>query len=48
LTPIFVSIEEKWNREIEIRVAVYDAGNTKTYPTEDVFAEARHLVLKKI
>jgi putative addiction module component (TIGR02574 family) len=36
-------IESAWAREIERRVAAYDRGEVKTYPAEDVFAEARRL-----
>ena len=41
--PPLSDIEEEWNREIEIRVAAYDAGDNETYPAEDVFAEAKHI-----
>jgi putative addiction module component (TIGR02574 family) len=36
-------VEREWQREIELRVAAYDKGETQTYPAEDVFAEARRL-----
>ena len=41
--PPLSDIEAAWNREIEIRVAAYDAGDNETYPAEDVFAEAKHI-----
>jgi len=34
-------IEAAWDREIEARVAAYERGESKTYPAEEVFAEAR-------
>lgn len=36
-------VEKAWAREIESRMAAYDRGETKAYPAEDVFAEARSL-----
>ena len=41
--PPLSDIQAEWNREIEIRVAAYDNGDTETYPAEDVFAEAKHI-----
>lgn len=37
-------IEAAWQQEIRDRVAAYDRGESRTYPAEDVFAEARHIV----
>jgi len=37
-------IEAAWDREVEARMAAYDRGESKTYPAEDVFAEARRLI----
>ncbi|ANX03834.1 addiction module protein [Immundisolibacter cernigliae] len=37
-------IEAAWQREIRDRVAAYDRGESGTYPAEDVFAEAKHIV----
>mgnify|MGYP001602212558 FL=1 len=37
-------IEAEWHREIEARVAAYDRGEIPTYPSEDVFAEAKRIV----
>ena len=34
-------IQTAWAEEIEERVAAFDAGETKTFGAEDVFAEAR-------
>jgi len=34
-------IEAAWQREIEDRAAAYDRGETRTYPAEEVFAEAK-------
>lgn len=36
-------VEAEWQREIEHRVAAYDRGEVRTFPAEDVFAEARRL-----
>lgn len=36
-------IEAAWDREIEARIAAYERGETKTYPADEVFAEARCL-----
>ena len=36
-------IQTAWAEEIEERVAAFDAGETKTFAAEYVFAEARHL-----
>ena len=36
-------IEDAWDREIEARVAAYERGDSKTYPADEVFAEARRL-----
>jgi putative addiction module component (TIGR02574 family) len=36
-------IEADWDREIEARVAAYERGESKTYPADEVFAEARRL-----
>ena len=41
--PPLSDIEAAWNREIKIRVAAYDKGDTETYLAEDVFAEAKHI-----
>ncbi|MEX2499049.1 MAG: addiction module protein [Wenzhouxiangellaceae bacterium] len=41
-TPL-AAIETAWAREFEERVAAFDAGGTKTYAAEDVFAAARHV-----
>jgi len=41
--PPLSDIEALWAREIEMRVAAYDRGETQTYAAEDVFAEARRL-----
>jgi putative addiction module component (TIGR02574 family) len=38
-----VEIEAAWDREIEARIAAYERGESKTYPAEEVFAEARRL-----
>ena len=37
-------IEAEWHSEIEARVAAYDRGEIPTYPSEDVFAEAKRIV----
>lgn len=42
-TPI-AEVEAAWAAEIEKRVAAFDRGEMQSYPTEDVFAEARRLV----
>jgi len=36
-------IEAAWDREIEARIAAHERGESKTYPAEEVFAEARRL-----
>ena len=36
-------IEAAWDREIEARIAAYERGESKTYPVEEVFSEARRL-----
>ena len=36
-------IEAAWDREIEARVSAYERGESKTYPAEEVFAEARRI-----
>jgi putative addiction module component (TIGR02574 family) len=36
-------IEAAWDREIEARIAAYERGESKTYPAEEVFAEAGRL-----
>ena len=36
-------IEAAWDREIEARIAAHERGEGKTYPAEEVFAEARRL-----
>ena len=36
-------IETEWEREIENRVAAFDRGELRTYPAEEVFAEARRM-----
>jgi len=36
-------IEAAWEQEIERRVAAFERGEVKTYPAEDVFAEARRI-----
>ncbi|HZO29943.1 MAG TPA: addiction module protein [Chloroflexota bacterium] len=36
-------IEAAWDREIEARVAAFERGESKTYPADEVFAEARRL-----
>jgi putative addiction module component (TIGR02574 family) len=36
-------IEAAWDREIEARMAAYERGESKTFPAEEVFAEARRL-----
>jgi putative addiction module component (TIGR02574 family) len=41
--PPSAEIEVAWDREIEARVAAYERGEGKTYPAEEVFAEARRL-----
>jgi putative addiction module component (TIGR02574 family) len=42
-TPV-AEIEAAWAAEIERRVAAFDRGEMKSYPAEDVFAEARRLM----
>jgi putative addiction module component (TIGR02574 family) len=37
-------IQAAWAIEIEKRVAAFDRGEMHSYPTEDVFAEARRLM----
>ena len=36
-------IDDAWNREIALRVAAFDRGESPVFPAEDVFAEARPL-----
>lgn len=38
-------IGNEWQMEIERRVAAYDRGEVQSYAAEDVFAEARRLIL---
>ena len=37
-------IETAWQQEIAERVAAYDRGEVKTYPADEVFAEAKRLI----
>jgi putative addiction module component (TIGR02574 family) len=41
--PSLSEIETEWEREIMIRVAAFDRGESQTYPAEEVFAEARRM-----
>ena len=36
-------VAEAWDREIERRIAAYEAGEVKAYDLEEVLAEARRL-----
>lgn len=40
-------IQAAWDREIEARVAAYERGESKTYPADEVFAEARRLIQER-
>ena len=42
--PMLAEIEQAWAQEISRRVAAYEKGEVSTFPAEDVFAEARHLL----
>ena len=41
--PSLSAIETEWEQEIERRVAAFDRGELRTYPAEDVFADARRM-----
>ena len=42
LRPPSLSVNEaEWEQEIERRVAAFDSGELKTYPAEEIFADAR-------
>lgn len=41
LEPPDPEIEAAWDREIERRLARLDSGEAKTYPADEVLAEAR-------
>ncbi|MFN8634865.1 MAG: addiction module protein [Chloroflexota bacterium] len=36
-------VKAAWDREITARIQAYERGETRTYPADDVFAEARRL-----
>ena len=40
-------IAAAWDREIEVRVSAYERGESKTYPADEVFSEARHLIQER-
>jgi Putative addiction module component len=40
-------IEAAWDREIEARIAAYERGETRTYPADAVFTEARRLIQER-
>ncbi|MHA4867608.1 addiction module protein [Duganella sp. PWIR1] len=41
--PPIAEVEEAWSEEIDRRLAVYDRGETKSVPAEDVFIKARSI-----
>jgi putative addiction module component (TIGR02574 family) len=41
--PPIAEVEEAWSEEIDRRLAVYDRGETKSIPAEDVFIKARSI-----
>jgi putative addiction module component (TIGR02574 family) len=41
-------IEAAWDREIARRIAAYERGESKTYPADEVFAEARRMLDERL
>ena len=41
--PATTAVAEPWDREIERRIAAYEAGEIEAYDLEEVLAEARRL-----
>lgn len=42
--PVIAEVEQEWEKEIALRVAAYEKGETSIFPAEAVFAEARRLL----
>ena len=41
--PVIAEVEQAWEKEITLRVAAYEKGDTSTFPAETVFAQAQLL-----
>lgn len=41
--PPIAEVEQAWGEEIDRRLAIYDRGETKSIPAEEVFIKARSI-----
>jgi len=42
--PSLPKIEKEWEMEVESRVAAFDRGELQIHSSDEVFADARHLI----